>query len=407
MHRLGSRTTAGGRAGETAAARRALSGFFLFGLLMSLLGALLPLWGYHLESRFITVGNYFLSLGAGFLIAVKTGPLLVRRKGIRFPMVLASSAACGALLILAFTSSPSWSVWKPVGLLGIGLSAGMLNAAVFHAISPLYEQDRAATVTFAGALYGAGCLVAALLIAIMYSVYSAATILILLAAIPAGYIGIYSRAKFSQPVLRQAPSRDVVRDLRNPGVLLFSLLLFFQFGNEWSVAGWLPLFLIRRLGISPRAALFTLAFYWASLSVGRLLAQLFLKRVSHGILLMASILLALFGCIVLSYTTNRFGADMGILFLGCGFASIYPLVVEQIRHRFTYYHPGFYNGIFSIAVTGGLIAPCLIGYLAQAGGVRVAMLIPLLGTVMVLLLFLCILLEARLSGEPNARSAGA
>ena len=58
---------------------------------------------------------------------------------------------------------------------------------------------------------------------------------------------------------------------------------------------------------------------------------------------------------MLSYTTNRFGADMGILFIGCGFAPIYPLVVEKIGHRFTYYHPGFYNGIFSFAFAGGLL----------------------------------------------------
>ena len=33
---------------------------------------------------------------------------------------------------------------------------------------------------------------------------------------------------------------------RSPGAVLFALLLFIQFGNEWSIAGWLPLFLIRR-----------------------------------------------------------------------------------------------------------------------------------------------------------------
>src|SRR5438046_6434869 len=109
-------------------------------------------------------------------------------------------------------------------------------------------------------------------------------------------------------------------------------------------------------------------------------------------LLISSIVSALLGNVVLASTNNRFGAVMGILFVGSGFASIYPLVVEKIGHRFTYYHPGFYNGIFSFAFTGALLAPCLIGYLAHFWEIRVAMVVPLLGTIMVLVLFVLILI---------------
>src|ERR1039457_7733027 len=113
--------------------------------------------------------------------------------------------------------------------------------------------------------------------------------------------------------------------------------LFFQFGNEWSIAGWLPLFLIRRLGISPADSLLLLALYWAALLVGRIVSQLLLKRMSHGLLLIGSIVSALLGTIVLASTNNRFGAVMGILFVGGGFASVYPLGTEKIAHRFPYY----------------------------------------------------------------------
>ena len=106
------------------------------------------------------------------------------------------------------------------------------------------------------------------------------------------------------------------------------------------MAGWLPLFLIRRLGISPADSLLLLALYWASLLVGRIISQLILKRVNRALLLIGSIVSALLGMIVLASTNNLFGAMMGILFVGAGFASIYPLVVEKIAHRFPYYHPG-------------------------------------------------------------------
>ncbi len=82
---------------------------------------------------------------------------------------------------------------------------------------------------------------------------------------------------------------------------------------------------------------------------------------------------------MLMATDNRFGAVIGILLIGGAFAPIYPLVVEKIGHRFPYYHPGFYNGIFSFAIAGGMLAPCTLGYFASIWGVGVVMGLPLAG----------------------------
>ncbi len=366
---------------------------------MSFLGAILPAWRYHLSEDFTEVGQYFLSLNCGFLLSVVASHALLPRKGVKFVFILANGIACGGFLFLALSSPPVAAIWRLFGLLWIGVSAGLLNAAVFHAISPLYRHDRAATVNVAGVLFGLGCLLTALLVAGTYYVYTVPSILILFAVVPAFYAGIYARAQLPrQAVLREVPVMQVLRDFRNPGAVLFSLLLFFQFGNEWSIAGWLPLFLIRRLGISPEDSLLMLALYWASLLVGRALAQVALKRMNHAVLLIGSIASALLGTIVLASTNNGFGAVMGILFVGAGFAPIYPLVVEKIAHRFPYYHPGFYNGIFSLAITGGLLAPWTLGDVVQAWGIQAVMIVPLLGTCMVFVLLLLIMLEAKLTG---------
>jgi hypothetical protein len=107
----------------------------------------------------------------------------------------------------------------------------------------------------------------------------------------------------------------------------------------------------------------------------------------------------LFGCLVLFFTNNGFGAAMSVLFIGAGYASIYPLVAEAIGRRFPYYHPGFFNGIFSLAMVGGLLAPATLGYAASAFGVGVVIGIPLLGTCMVVALLLLIWLESKVTGR--------
>jgi len=89
---------------------------------------------------------------------------------------------------------------------------------------------------------------------------------------------------------------------------------------------------------------------------------------------------------------------MGILFVGSGFACVYPLVAEKMAHRFPAYHPGLYSGIFSVAVTGGFLAPWLLGYVADIWGIGAVMLAPMVGTCVVFFLVLLIMLEAKLSG---------
>jgi len=282
----------------------------------------------------------------------------------------------------------------------IGCSAGILHTAIFHAISPMYRHDPAATLNLAGILFGLGCLTVALLVSGTFYMYSAPAIQTWIAVIPALFGWFYVRAKFAaQPVPHHPSPRAILSELRKPGAVLFSLLLFFQFGNEWAIAGWLPLFLSQRLGISPVTSLLMLALYWLALLVGRVAAQWVLPRMSHTRLLVASVLAAMFGCVVLIATDNRFGAMSGILLLGAAFAPIYPLVVEKIGRRFPYYHPGFYNGIFSFAIAGGLLAPCALGYFASYWGVRVIMGLPLAGSAVVFLLLMLIGLEARLSSS--------
>jgi MFS family permease len=134
------------------------------------------------------------------------------------------------------------------------------------------------------------------------------------------------------------------------------------------------------------------------LLLGRLGALLLLPSVRHAKLLLGGALAAQFGCIILTFTNNRFGAVTAILFIGAGFATIYPLVAEKIGLRFPYYHPAFFNGIFSFGLLGGLLAPATVGYLAEAFGIRVVVGLPFFGTAMVSLLILVIWLEARITG---------
>ena len=186
--------------------------------------------------------------------------------------------------------------------------------------------------------------------------------------------------------------------MRSIATVLFSLLLFFQFGNEWAIAGWLPLFLIHRFGINPAYAIGILGFYFFALIFGRLVAQALLEWFNHRKLLLGSIVLAMVGYIVMSFAQTALGALIAVAIIGAGYAPIYPLIAERLDDRFSY-HPGFWNGTVSIAITGAMCAPWILGYVDQFLGVEYVMVVPALGSVAVCILAILLMYEAHLMGE--------
>ena len=375
---------------------KAVIGFLLSGYLFALLGAILPSWELRQPFGFDIVGAYFLSLSLGVIAATQVAPR-VERRGTGFMLVFACLLACGALLFLSMVPPPAPAIWRMSGLLVVGLATGTLNSALFHTISRNYESDPAGTVNTGGIFYGFGCLAAALLVSATFYVPS---ILTFVAIVPGCFAGVYANTQIAMPAQEGQPTLgQALRDLRSTGAMLFALLLFFQFGNEYSIAGWLPLFLIHHLGTSPKTAILMLAFYWMALLVGRTVAVSALPRLPHAKLLGGSVLSAMFGCLILAFTNNLFGAGTAILLIGAGFASIYPLVAEKIGRRFPYYNPGLFNGIFSFALMGGMVAPATLGVAAQHWGVGAVVWLPALGTSMVFVLLLLIWLESKVTGR--------
>jgi hypothetical protein len=383
---------------EAVWAGKTLAGFLLSGFLMALPGAILPVWGFYRDPpAFALVGNYFLSLAGGMLVSVFLARRLLAKRDLGSVLVLACCLAGASLVSLALVSPLASPSWRTAGLLILGLGAGLFNFSLFYGLPASCSKNPAAAVNRGGIWYGLGCLAASLVAALTLGAFSAGIITLFMAIVPILFALLYARGVLLGPRLTAALLEPRPNSGHFPvlGATLFTLLLFVQFGNEWSIAGWLPLFLIRRIGFSPAAALRTLALYWLFLLLGRLIVVAALPRVHHSVLLGASVIAALFGCLLLYFTNNGFGATSGVLLVGSGYASVYPLVAEAIGHRFSFYHAAFFGRIFSLATLGGLLAPAAIGYAAANFGVGAVIGIPLAGTCLVLMLIVCISLESR------------
>jgi fucose permease len=276
-------------------------------------------------------------------------------------------------------------------------------------MEPAFSAAPAATANVAGLLFGCGCLCATVVIGIAYLMTLVRWGTAGLAGLPLLYLFIYLRSSHPPARNRVGPRkedalRETLKDLRSIATVLFTLLVFFQFGNEWALAGWLPLFLIHRLGISPVLALAGLALYFLSLMVGRTIAQSLLARRNHRRMLLGSVFLAMTGYLWLSFAGSLGAATAATTIIGLAYGPIFPLIAEQLDDRFSY-HPGFYNGTISIAVSGAISAPWLLGYVDAYLGMQYVMLIPAFGSAAVLILALLLMLEARLMGGKRGQSS--
>lgn len=394
-------------------ARLWVSGFLVLGVLLGLVGSLSVAWQYHIDVEPQVIGLHFLALNAGYIVAAVAVQHLLPRISTKFLALLGSGLVCFSLFALSIVAPPFAAVWRLLVLFAGGSGAGALGTSLLYVSESNSERPTAAAVNKAGVSFGCGCLLSTIVLGATYLLNRAQSAPALLALLPLTFLLVLARTtsyEESKPVpSKERELRETLRDVRSIATVLFSLLLFFQFGNEWALAGWLPLFLVHRLGTNPVAAIGVLALYFMTLMLGRVAALRLLPRVSHRKLLIASIAAAVCGFMLLTFAVSLVSAAAGVIVIGIGFGPIYPLIADRLDQRFSC-HPRFYNGALSIAITGAMSAPCLLGFIDASLGMRYIMLLPAFGSVIVLMLSLLLMLEAHLMSESpieQSRSAKA
>lgn len=379
-------------------AHNVLLGFLLTGMMMGALGSLTVSWRYQLDRDPRSIGIHFFAFDGVLLLAGLSIHLFARRVLLKVLCLGSCLLACAAFSGLALAAPPVEIVWRIIGVGVLGAAAGGLIVSLLRCVRPYYERSAGSTLNLCGAAFGVGSLLVTVIGAITYpfsSIPWEPAILALLSLVAAFFLKNIPFAAHQGRESSRLRTANAARDFKSVTAILFSLLLFFQFGNEWALAGWLPLFLVRRLGVNPTFAIYTLAFFFLALVAGRLGSQMLRRYVSHSKLLFGSVLLAMLGYLLLSLTKSAIGAALAALVTGFAFAPVYALVAEKIGRGFDY-EPGFFNGIFSLAIAGGMLIPALLGFVAYHFGMEYVLVIPALGSLAVLALMLLIALAAKL-----------
>ena len=362
----------------------------VFGMVIAMLGTLfgLPEMRARLAIDLAQQGEVFGLLFVGLLAAtVLAGPML-DRFGSKLVIVSAAAQVTAALVLFALARGFGAAAFAAV-LLGFG--GGWLNIGGNALVSDIYPENRGRMLNLLGIFFGVGALFVPLLVSVAFDALTVAGSLAACAAV-AGACTL-AAAPLHFPPAREATAfsfREYLRTARYPGVLLFASLLFFQSGNEAALAGWTSTY-IGSVGWSPRVATVVLLGYWVMAIVGRSLSAWAQAALGKAQLVLLAGLVAATGCVVLLLAAGSLPVlAAGAWLTSIALSAVFPTTLAMAGDRYHRYAGSVFGFLFTIANFGGMLFPWALGQVSQRAGVRLGMVVPLVGTLAVAAIALAI-----------------
>jgi FHS family glucose/mannose:H+ symporter-like MFS transporter len=343
------------------------AGAFVFGIVMSSLGALLPALFVAIGFEKVDAGRLFFVMNLGMLASsLLFGPVCDR---FGFRTTLLVSALLIASAFAALSGAGGYRLIL-IALAVLGFGGGALNGGTNALLNDISPDRRGSALNLLGIFFGFGALITPFLVGTLLETIGLRLILRCLAILTLAPFALFMAARF--PAAKHAGGfswHSCRRVLQSPVLFLFGLLLFFESGNEFTVGGWISTYLGERLSVDPRFAAYVLAGYWAAIMLGRLTVSRLGSRLSSSLLVILSAGLALLACIGLILSGNAAAAAVSAVLVGLGFAAIFPTTLAQAGAAFANYSGTAFSIIFVMALSGGMSAPWLVGRIAQNHGV--------------------------------------
>ena len=264
------------------------AGMFVFGIVMALLGAVLPLLSKQIGFDLAQAGALFLVMNCCMLVSMLSLGMLMDRFGQK-PVLIGGALAVAAALVVLIRAATYGTVLLSTALLGVG--GGALNGATNTLVADLYSDPRrkASALNLLGVFFGFGALFLPFTIGAMLEALGLQTILWLAVALSAAPAVVFLVQAFPPAKQKQGvPMAGVASLARHPLLLLIAFLLFFESGNEFILGGYISTYLVRETGGTLSAASYALAGYWAAIMITRIASSRLLLRLSNATLVLAS-----------------------------------------------------------------------------------------------------------------------
>ncbi len=348
-------------------------GMLIFGIVMAVLGSVLPSVIEKFGIDKVDAGTLFLMLNLGMLIgSVIFGPL-VDRYGYKGLLVMCAALVFASIEGIAF--APGINILR-ISLFFVGFAGGAINGGTNALVSDISDGKRGARLSLLGVFFGIGALGVPLLLGSLLDRFDYESLIGFVGALILIPLFFFLILKFPAPKHEQGfPVSEGLKLTREVPLLLFGLILFIQSGMEMTVSGWSATYMNEYLAISARQAVLFLSFYWIGIIFTRIAITSILQNAERRKVVLASLLVSVAGTTLILVSNSVVMVVTGLLLTGIGFAAIFPLVFSYVGDLYPRLSGTAFSVILAIALLGGMTYPSVVGILADSFDLQSALLV--------------------------------
>ena len=346
--------------------------FISLGMPDGLFGVAWPSIREDFSLRLDSVGAFFFAATTGNMLSSFFSGKIIARLGVGG--TLAASCVLTASALLGYTLAPSW--WLMVALaVAAGLGAGAIDAGINTYVASHFGEG---LMQWLHASFGFGVTLGPIIMTVGltafnswrlgYQVVGIAQLLLATSFLLTMRMwrdnGVPDSLEQQRPLSDyHTPFRET---LQRPVVWLNLLLFFLYTGAEYSFGSWTYSLLTLSRDVPVEVAGLWAGSYWATFTIGRVMAGLLTHRFGMANLLKAGFLLALGGSILLWWNPFPQASIIAVSVIGFAIAPIFPGLVSGTSARVGEHHAANTIGMqIAAAGFGGAVVPSLAGVLAQ------------------------------------------
>ena len=346
--------------------------FISLGMPDGLFGVAWPSIRETFSLRLDSVGSFFFAATAGYMTSSFFSGKIISKLGVGG--TLAASCALTASALLGYTFVPAW--WMMVTLaIASGLGAGAIDAGLNTYVASHFGEG---LMQWLHASYGFGVTLGPIIMTaglnffntwrLGYQVVGGAQLLL-----AASFLLTIQMWKDGGAPHDPEQERHLLdyktpfgETLRQPVVWLNIFLFFLYTGAEASFGAWTYSLLTLSRNIPVSVAGLWAGSYWATFTIGRIMAGLLTRRFGNANLLRAGFFVALSGALLLWWNPFPQASIIAVSLIGFALAPIFPGLVSGTRDRVGEHHAANTIGMqIAGAGFGAAVVPSLAGVLAQ------------------------------------------
>ena len=358
------------------------AGFVINGIVISLIGPILPLfmakWGLN-DSR---AGLFSLVQFSGSFMGVLASSALISAKGFK-PAITLGMALLG--LGFALLNAPIFVLaLLASGLYGLGY--GLATPGTNLWVGESYGTRRASALSVMNLAWGAGAISSSPLAMLAMRTSHVSLLLNVV-----GVLGVVLalgllRMPFGKPAQKENASSGEAQGTAGTGVAILLATLFFVYvGTEVGTSYWASTHAARATAWAGNTWALAPMFFFAGLLGGRGAAAAILLHRKEVTVAVGGLLLAAAGETI--FVAGRSPATLfgGAFLAGLGLASIFPILIAWLSKWYGTRARKVGGVMFALAALGSALMPPLVGVVSRySGSLRIGLLVPLAGCAVML-----------------------